>query len=133
MKNVAICLGLSLLMGGCAIFGQVESLVKTGELMTPHKAFLGLYGSFVGRDLFPGVAPLPIKSMEESFERDVYKETKNTFGFIGFKKITNGNWEFEGTVNRGSCKIFYEYDPVKRVTLRWWYIGSDAECISSLN
>ena len=133
MKKVFICLGLSMLMGGCSIFADVESLVKTGELRTPHKAFLAHYGSWVGRDLFDDVGPLPIKSMEESFERDVYKETKNACGFIGFKKLTNGNWEFEGTVNRGRCKIFYEYDPVKRVTLRWWYIGSDAECISSLN
>ena len=118
-------------MGGCAIFEAADSLVETGEMPSPHKAFLGLYGNPVGGDLFPGVGPLSIKSMEESFERDVYKETKNAWGFIGFKKLTNGNWEFEGTVNRGSCKIFYEYDPVKRVTLRWWYIGSDAECISN--
>lgn len=100
-------------------------------MLNQHNAFLGLYGYRVGRDLFPRVVgPLPIKSMEESFERDVYKETKSSFGFLGFKKLANGNWEFEDTANQGACKIFYEYDPVKRVTLRWWYIGSDEECVS---
>lgn len=81
---------------------------------TPHQAFVGSYGWYVGKN---------VSTINHDFSP---KE-----GFKWFSRRTaNGDIEIEidnALANR-QCKIFYTYNPHTKIIVSWRYEGANNQC-----
>lgn len=134
--NKKLLLPVLLLLGACSELAEVSDLVKDGKLKDPHEAFVRRYSYWVGKDMETSSGYLG--TIKEDFEQD--ENLRKKLGFLGFRKLSNGNWELETSLYyRGvyrlpwsrDCLIYYEYAPDKQIVLSWRYEGSNEDCAVS--
>ncbi|MDE2325096.1 MAG: hypothetical protein KGL51_10585 [Betaproteobacteria bacterium] len=82
---------------------------------TPHQAFIGNYGWYVGKD---------ISWIEDNFNPKL--------GFRPFSRriLPNGDVEIEidNALAHRNCKIFYIYNTQTKLIVSWRYEGADDQC-----
>ena len=102
-------LGLPLLLSGCVLMTSA----------TPHQAFVGKYGWFVGKHIAWIYAGFPPKSKSQKY------------GFnVSSKRTAHGNIEIEihNPLANRQCKIFYTYNPQTKIVVSWRYEGTNNQC-----
>ena len=103
---------LGILAALCFIMPLSGCVLMTSA--TPHQAFVGKYGWFVGKH---------IAWIDDGFPPK--------YGFnVSSKRTANGNIELEihNPLANRQCKIFYTYNPQTKIIVSWRYEGTNNQC-----
>ncbi len=107
--GIIAVLCLPLLLSGCFLMTSA----------TPHQAFVGSYGWFVGKHIGWINHEFPPQSKSDKY------------GFtISSRRTANGNIEIEvhNPLDNRQCKIFYTYNPQTKIVVSWRYEGTNDQC-----
>lgn len=90
---------------------------------------LTLFLASCGLDPHDNFKWLNQRNVGTTIDKPALGESTNPRGLLESKRLPNGNIENKYK-RRGTCRVFYEFDPDTRIIVSWRFEGKTSDCIS---